>query len=152
MAGPAPSTRQGRLLRDSAPPVSRPAGSDAGRLAPRPPDRVSERPLPRAAVSDGLHFRGCRGTVLACFESGSPRRREAEVCAVSRGTSHQLLSWNAIFYFCFPPFKKGLGALNLQMAGIDDPQAGWLQQSCEATEIFERGVSVHRLLGTRVVL
>ena len=47
---------------------------------------------------------------------------------------------------------KGLGALNLQMAGVDDPQAGWLQQSCEATEIFERGVSVHRLLGTRVVL
>ena len=47
---------------------------------------------------------------------------------------------------------KGLGALNLQMAGVDDPQAGWLQQSCEATEIFERGVSVPRLLGTRVVL
>jgi len=47
--------------------------------------------------------------------------------------------------FSFPPFMKFSGALNLQVAGVDDPQAGWLQQSCEATEIFERGVSVRRL-------
>ena len=109
--GPAPSTRHGRLPRGRAPPESRP---DAGRLAPRPPARVSERPLTaaanpslralsRAAVSDGLHFRGCRGTVLARFESGSPRRREAEVGAVSPSgwqclSFLQLLPWNAIFF------------------------------------------------------
>jgi len=101
------------------PTESRPADPDAGRVAPPPSCNrvVRELPLSVAASSlpppailsggDGVHFRGCRGTVLARFEPAIPRRREAEVRVVSPSDAPPI-----IMHFRFStPLHKRPGAL-----------------------------------------